>query len=106
MPEQSTRVFALESGEVDIVTQLSPDNIERLGKDFRVVQSPISNQMWYMAVNVNQPPLDDPRVRQAINYAIDREAITNDLLRGICIPVLRHGVPDVAPVGHGAALPV
>ena len=86
MPEQSTRVFALESGEVDIVTQLAPDNIERLGESFQVVQSPISNQMWYMAVNVDQPPLDDPRVRQAINYAIDREAITNDLLRGICIP--------------------
>ena len=86
MPEQSTRVFALESGEVDIVTQLAPDNIERLSETFQVVQSPISNQMWYMAVNVDQPPLDDPRVRQAINYAIDREAITNDLLRGICIP--------------------
>ena len=86
MPEQSTRVFALESGEVDIVTQLAPDNIERLSETFQVVQSPISNQMWYMAVNVDQPPLDDPRVRQAINYAVDREAITNDLLRGICIP--------------------
>ena len=86
MPEQSTRVFAFESGEVDVVTQLSPDNIERLGEEFQIVQSPLSNQMWYMAVNVTQPPFDDPRVRQAVNYAIDREAITDDLLRGICIP--------------------
>lgn len=87
MPEQSTRVFALESGEIDIITQLSPDNVERLAQSgFTMVQSPLSNQMWYMAVNVNEPPLDDVRVRRAINHAIDRDAITRDLLRGICIP--------------------
>ena len=86
MPEQSTRVFALESGEVDIVTQLSPDNVERLRDRYTVVQSPLSNQMWYMAVNVNEPTLSDPRVRQAINLAIDRRAITDDLLQGVCIP--------------------
>lgn len=87
MPEQSTRVFALERGEVDIVTQLSPDNIVRLKKaGFGVVESDISNQMWYMAVNVSEPPFDDVRVRQAVNYAIDRGSITEQLLQGICIP--------------------
>lgn len=87
MPEQSTRVFALERGEVDIITQLSPDNIVRLGKaGFGVVESHISNQMWYMAVNVSEPPFDDVRVRQAVNYAINRKSITDQLLQGICIP--------------------
>jgi peptide/nickel transport system substrate-binding protein len=87
MPEQSTRVFALERNEVDIITQLSPDNIERLkGEGYSVVESPISNQMWYMAINVGKPPLNDVRVRQAINYAINRKAIAEKLLKGICIP--------------------
>jgi peptide/nickel transport system substrate-binding protein len=39
-----------------------------------------------MAINVAEPPFDDLKVRQAINYAIDRKAITNELLQGICIP--------------------
>jgi peptide/nickel transport system substrate-binding protein len=87
MAEQSTRVFALERGEVDVVTQISPDNITRLKKTgFGVVESPISNQMWYMAVNVSEPPFNDVRVRQAVNYAINRDAITDQLLQGICIP--------------------
>jgi peptide/nickel transport system substrate-binding protein len=87
MPEQSTRVFALERGEVDMITQLSPDNIERLkGEGFSVVEGPISNQMWYMAINTTDPPLNDVRVRQAINYAINRKAIASNLLKGICIP--------------------
>ena len=87
MPEQSTRVFALERGEVDIITQLSPDNIVRLKKQgFKVIESPISNQMWYMAINVSESPFNDVRVRKAVNYAINREAITNLLLQGICIP--------------------
>jgi peptide/nickel transport system substrate-binding protein len=87
MAEQSARVFALEGGEADIITQLSPDNIKRLKDEgFTVVESPISNQMWYMAVNVSEPPFSDVRVRQAVNYAIDRKAITDQLLQGICIP--------------------
>jgi len=39
-----------------------------------------------MAINVSEPPFNDLRVRQAINYAIDRKAITDQLLQGICIP--------------------
>jgi peptide/nickel transport system substrate-binding protein len=87
MAEQSTRVFALESGEVDIITQLSPDNIARLkGEGFTAVESPLSNQMWYLAVNVTEPPLDNVKVRQALNHAVDRKSITDQLLQGICIP--------------------
>ncbi len=87
MSDQSARVFALESGEVDLITQLSPDNISRLkGEGMTVVESPLSNQMWYMAVNVAEAPFNDLRVRQAVNHAIDRKAITDELLQGICIP--------------------
>jgi peptide/nickel transport system substrate-binding protein len=87
MPEQSTRVFALESGEVDLVTQLSPDNVERLGAaGYPVVKSALSNQMWYMAVNMSEPYFQDARVRQAVSYAINREALTDQLLKELCIP--------------------
>lgn len=80
-------MFALERGEADIIAQLSPDNIERLkGEGYTDVVSPISNQMWYMAINVSKPPFNDVRVRQAVNYAINRKAIADKLLKGICIP--------------------
>ncbi len=86
MPEESTRVFALEGDEVDIITQLSPDNVERLGQaGYTVVKGALSNQMWYMAVNMNEPYFKDVRVRQAVNHAINREAMTEQLLKGLCI---------------------
>jgi peptide/nickel transport system substrate-binding protein len=50
-----------------------------------VVKGALSNQMWYMAVNMNEPYFKDVRVRQAVNHAINREAMTEQLLKDLCI---------------------
>ncbi|HKC63786.1 MAG TPA: ABC transporter substrate-binding protein [Pyrinomonadaceae bacterium] len=76
----------LRSGSVSIVptpTNLTPDTIKSLGQDpkLQVQQFPGANVV-YLGFNVQSPPLDNVKVRQAIAYAIDRETIIRDLLLG------------------------
>ncbi len=76
----------LRSGRVDIAplpTSLSPDAIKLLGGDpnLQVLQFTGSN-VNLLTFNTSQPPLNDVRVRQAIAYGVDREALIRDLLLG------------------------
>jgi peptide/nickel transport system substrate-binding protein len=81
LPEASTRLAALESGEVDMITAIPSDRMASL-KDagFNIIMPKAMNLVWYISLNVSA--LSDARVRQAINYAIDRDAIVNSLLAG------------------------
>ncbi|PKB64133.1 MAG: hypothetical protein BZY80_03780 [SAR202 cluster bacterium Io17-Chloro-G2] len=61
-----------------------------------VNKSPPSFSTYYMGMNVDQPPFDDPKVRLALNYAIDRDTISTTLLKGLLVPansVLPPGFP-------------
>ena len=49
-------------------------------------QAPPSFSTSYIGMNVNDPPLDDLKVRQALNYAIDKEAISRDVMAGLVVP--------------------
>jgi len=76
----------LQAGRVDIApmpTSLSPDAIKRLEQDpnLQVKVFPGSNVLL-LTLNTSSPPLDNVKVRQAIAYAIDRESLIQNLLRG------------------------
>lgn len=76
----------LQTGAVDIAanpSNLPPDTLKLLGNDpnLKVEQFPGSN-IQYIGMNTSSPPLDKPKVRQAIAYAIDREQIITELLFG------------------------
>jgi peptide/nickel transport system substrate-binding protein len=77
IPEPSTRVSALETGEVQVTTAVSPQDFQRLGHDPRfkpiVGLSPGSPYNW--AINVTKVPTDDLAVRQAMEYGINRSLI-------------------------------
>jgi len=83
IPETATRVAALLSGEVDIITNLPPDQVETVeanaGTSVRSV--PLANA-HVLRYNVNSPALKDVRVRRAMNLAIDREGLVRALWRG------------------------
>jgi len=76
----------LRSGSVTIAplpTNLTPDAIKSLEQDskLQVMQFTGAN-IVYLGFNVQNAPLDNPKLRQAIAYAIDRETIIRDLLLG------------------------
>jgi peptide/nickel transport system substrate-binding protein len=87
IPSEASRTAALLSGEVDLVPALPPSAIDPLksSRDLDVNTAP-SFRVIFVAFNVNKPPLDNAKVREAIDVAIDRQAITDRLLRGLGKP--------------------
>jgi peptide/nickel transport system substrate-binding protein len=84
--DANTLQAEFKSGRVDLATalsNLSPDGFKTLGEDpnLKVEQFPGAN-IVYLNFNAENEVLKDARVRRAIAYAIDREAIVRDLLLG------------------------
>jgi peptide/nickel transport system substrate-binding protein len=87
IPESATRVAAIQTGEVDVVGRLSSEEAQSLlgVPNVKVIRYP-STRIYYVAFNnlttgVDQPT-EDPLVRQAMNYAVDVDAIVDALFDG------------------------
>lgn len=74
--EPSTALSALQAGEIDWTDSVPPQRVQQLRNDesLTLAVEP-SNDYWYLALNEAREPWNDVRVRQAIAYAIDRDAI-------------------------------
>lgn len=83
--DSSSLQSELKSGNTTLIplpTNLTADSMNTLGQDpnLKVEQFPGGN-LVYLGINVTSAPLDNVKVRQAIAYAINRDAIINDLLK-------------------------
>ncbi len=77
-----TRVAELMAGGIDIVTELSPDNVSLLRSDPRFrVHEQTGPHLWFLILNTRSGPFSDRRVRQAVNYAIDKRALVENVLQ-------------------------
>lgn len=102
--EASSRVIALEAGDVDFIFDLPPRDALRLDEDDRfVVTRQQSERIPYLTMNNTWGPLQNKQVRQAISYAIDRQAIVDSILLGngkvaeSPVPSLAYGYAPVLP---------
>jgi peptide/nickel transport system substrate-binding protein len=87
IPDASTRVAALLSDEIDITMELPPDAIETIEADADLeVALRGKPHNFTLLPNFREPPFSDARVREAVSKAIDREAITQQILRGAARP--------------------
>lgn len=83
IPEDASRVLAIQTGEVDLITNVPPFELDNLKSSGDVkVEMHEGFRTIYLGMVMNRPPFDDVRVRQALNYAVDRNAIINDFLEG------------------------
>ncbi len=86
MPEPTTRVAALRSGQVDWIEVPPPDAMASLTKaGFAIVTSAFPHIWPYWLKISDDSPFKDVRVRQALNYAMDREGLVT-LLNGAAEP--------------------
>jgi ABC-type transport system substrate-binding protein len=93
MPEATTRLAALRSGQVDWIEVPPPDAIPGLRQSgFQISLRPYPHN-WTHTLNLSRPPWDDKLVRQAANYAIDREGLCKSLLNGTCAPAVGEVYP-------------
>ena len=84
--EAQARLAAIKTGEIDLTMDVPPDSLAELRKDPDIVVAETnSSAVWYIALNTRHPILKDRRVRQALNYAVNKEAIIRDILKGTAI---------------------
>jgi peptide/nickel transport system substrate-binding protein len=81
IPEDASRVAALEAGEVDMITEVSPDQVKRIEghANLQVISTPTVRVM-FIRFREDRKPLDDVRVRQALNYGVDKKEIVKYIL--------------------------
>ena len=83
IPDSNTRMAELESGGVDYLMQIPREERARLKSEGKFdVQEVDAINITYLAHNTQKPPLNDPKVRQAINYSINKKEITDTIYAG------------------------
>ena len=104
-PETAARIAALITGEVDFITAVPPDQVEVIERSGTAkVQGALYAGFFAYYMNVKNPPLDNKLVRQALHYAIDRQAIVKKLWRGRGV-VPNDAYPNVDKLGYDKSKP-
>jgi ABC-type transport system substrate-binding protein len=99
IPDANTRAALLEAGDVDMALGLPTPVTQRLATDPRfTVHSAVSTRQYYITMNNYKAPLDDVRVRRAINHAVDKEGIIQAVFLGVGATVANavYLTPEVA----------
>jgi len=77
----------LLEGEADLITDLPVEFLfEAEDRDDLWVDSRVSQGTRFLMLNINEPPFSDPRVREALDLALDRESLARDLMRNHARP--------------------
>lgn len=86
VPEPSVRAALMRAGEIDMISGVGPADADDLKKQagIRVINKPSVNYV-YLGLNTLRGPLQDKRVRQALNYATDKPSMIKTLLRGYAL---------------------
>jgi peptide/nickel transport system substrate-binding protein len=84
IPDDASRLVALETGEVHAAVRIPPFDIPRLQTNpkITILRTP-SMRTMFVGFNCLKEPFTDKRVRQALNYAVNKETILKDLLAGV-----------------------
>jgi ABC-type transport system substrate-binding protein len=86
IPETAARLLALEAGESQVIYNVPPRDAERYMNDPSLgieVLTPPQQRSIFVGMNVKWGPFQDPKVRQALNYAVDKQAIIDNILLGL-----------------------
>jgi ABC-type transport system substrate-binding protein len=94
VPEHGTRTAMVRAGDLDMIILPQPPDVALLEKDpnLRVINAP-STRYLYMGINTTKELLKDKRVRQAFNYAVDKDTIVKKVLFGLA-EVAEGPMPD------------
>ncbi|WP_110926450.1 ABC transporter substrate-binding protein [Bacillus massiliglaciei] len=86
LSDPASRVLAIQNDEVDIIAVPPADSIENLKEQGFEVVSGTPPHVWYLTFNFDNEYMKNEKVRQAINYAINREGIASELLKDTVHP--------------------
>ncbi|MET0693817.1 MAG: ABC transporter substrate-binding protein [Propionibacteriaceae bacterium] len=89
IPDATARVAALRAGQVNWIEVPTPDDVPSLSSDGYQVLTNSYDHVWPWVLDVRQKPLSDLRVRQALNFAVDRDSLVKNVLQGTAEPELQ-----------------
>jgi len=108
--DDGTRVAALLAGDVQLVNNLPVDQIDRVRQAGKNVLEAGTSRIVYIGMREDRGPLKDVRVRQAMNYAVDKAAIVKNLLKGHArvansplAPIVPFANPNLKPYPYDPA---
>lgn len=83
LTDSNARMLQFEGGELDIVTMVPPNQIEAItsNPDYALIENAVA-RIDYIGINVRNEPLNDKALRQAINYAVNKQAIIDNVMFG------------------------
>src|SRR5690606_31252692 len=83
LPEDATRVAALQAGEIDVAVGVPPEVVDQLnGQGITTISQPTAQTIVVNLRSTCDTPLADMRVRQALSCAIDKEALLEGIMQG------------------------
>lgn len=95
IPELSARLTALKTGEVDLVTNVPPDQIATLEGDGRLKVEGMVTPLFHVIIfNTQHPQMRNPKLRQALSLAVDRETLNKALWLGKAVVPASHTYPQ------------
>ncbi len=102
IPEESARINELLAGSIDFAEQISIDIADQANSDFTHLDARegLRKLQLTMSIEKGNPALKDVRVRQALNYAVDKESICENILSGYTSPYSSY----VNPANNNPAL--
>lgn len=87
IPEDATRVVELESGGLNIMYNLPPQEYDRLSQNSKIkIIETLGQSTLYIGFNAEVKPFNNKKVRQALNYAVDKQAIVDAVFFGKAEP--------------------
>jgi len=106
VPEASSRTIELQSGTVDVAANIHFSDFKRIAEDpeLKLLRAP-TNRVEYVVLNNDRPGLKDVRVRKAVKFALDIQAIQQSVLRGAGFvtgsplpPGMKYSLEEKAPM--------
>ena len=80
--DANTRVAEMLAGGIDLMVEVPPTALSQFQGDAFKIAEQAGPHVWFLILNAKEGPFADKRVRQAANYAINKEALVNDVLEG------------------------
>ncbi|WP_342641319.1 ABC transporter substrate-binding protein [Rhodoligotrophos ferricapiens] len=108
--EDNSRVLQLQAGQIDAMLNVPVNQMQSIGSsgDITAKVAPVF-RIDFVQLNNREKPFDDPRVRQALNYAVDKEGIIQGILFGTAtpatssMPVMRYHNEELKPYAYDPA---
>lgn len=99
VPEASTRVIELKTGAAELITNVPAVQVSEIPDNIQSI--PVTGPN-FIVLNIDHPAMSDVRVRQAMNYAVDKQGMINTIMRGFAD--ITNGPLGVGTLGYDPTL--